>query len=222
VSRGLVPAGIGAGVRMTSGGGTEVGEAQTRRLAPQERRALLVAAAEETFASRGYTQAGLAEVAEIAGVSKTLLYHYFPDGRPELYREVMERLVGEIVDAVQAAVRTPRSTDKRLAALVEALLTYFQDHSDAYRLLILEPWGSGDPGVVGQAMAVRARLAGELNGLLAAAGQPLPVTMAGGAAAMGALLHVCELWMAGQITSEQAAEVAQRFIRAGLAELELI
>ena len=41
-------------------------EAQTRRLASQERRALLVEAAEETFATRGYTQAGLAEVATLA------------------------------------------------------------------------------------------------------------------------------------------------------------
>jgi AcrR family transcriptional regulator len=199
-----------------------VGEATTRRLAPQERRALLVAAAEETFASRGYTQAGLAEVATLAGVSKTLLYHYFPDGRPELYREVMERLVGEVLDVVQAAVRAPRSTDKRLAELVIALLTYFETHRDAYRLLILEPWGSGDPGIVGQAMAVKARLAGELNALLAPAGQPLPVTMAGAAAALGALLQICELSMAGQITSEQAVDLARDFVAAGLGALDLV
>lgn len=199
-----------------------MGEATTRRLAPQERRALLVAAAEETFASRGYTQAGLAEVATLAGVSKTLLYHYFPDGRPELYREVMERLVGEVLDVVQAAVRAPRSTDKRLAELVVALLTYFETHRDAYRLLILEPWGSGDPGIVGQAMAVKARLAGELNALLAPAGQPLPVTMAGAAAALGALLQVSELSMAGQITSEQAVDLARDFVAAGLRALDLL
>ena len=197
-------------------------EAQARRLAPEERKALLIGAAQETFASRGYTQAGLAEVASLAGVSKTLLYHYFPEGRPELYREVMERLVAEIVDAVSVAVRAPAPPEHRLTDLVTALLTYFEQHPDSYRLLILEPWGSGDPSVVGQAMAVRARLAGELNGLLAPAGQPLPVTLAGGAAAMGALLHVCELWMAEQITREQAVDVAQRFVAAGLGALDLI
>lgn len=197
-------------------------EAQARRLAPEQRRALLIGAAEETFASRGYTQAGLAEVAAVAGVSKTLLYHYFPDGRPELYREVMERLVGQVVEAVRSAVRTPTSPDRRLADLVAALLAYFDDHPDAYRLLVLEPWGSGDPSVVGQAVAVRARLAGELNSLLAPAGQPLPVTLAGGAAAMGALLHVCELAMAGQVSREQAIEVAQGFLRGGLAALDLV
>jgi AcrR family transcriptional regulator len=190
-------------------------------LAPEERRALLIGAAGETFAARGYTQAGLAEVAALAGVSKTLLYHYFPDGRPELYREVMERLVGQVVEAVRSAVRTPTARDRRLDDLVAALLGYFEDHPDAYRLLVLEPWGSGDPSVVGQAMAVRARLAGELNALLAPAGQPLPVTMAGGAAAMGALLHVCELAMADQVSREQAIDVAQRFLRGGLDALDL-
>ncbi len=197
-------------------------EAQARRLAPEERRALLIGAAEETFAARGYTQAGLAEVATLAGVSKTLLYHYFPDGRPELYREVMERLVGQVVEAVRSAVRTPTAPDRRLDDLVAALLAYFDDHPEAYRLLVLEPWGSGDPSVVGQAMAVRARLAGELNALLAPAGQPLPVTLAGGAAAMGALLHVCELAMADQVSREQAIEAAQRFLRGGLAALDLV
>jgi AcrR family transcriptional regulator len=191
-------------------------------LAPEQRRALLLEAAQETFASRGYTQAGLAEVATLAGVSKTLLYHYFPDGRPELYREVMDQLVGQAVDAVRGAVRIPTTPDRRLADLITALFGYFERHPDAYRLLILEPWGSGDPSVVAQAMAVRARLAGEINGLLAPAGQPLPVTMAGGAAAMGALLHLCELWLANQITREQALEVSQRFIAAGLSNLDLV
>jgi AcrR family transcriptional regulator len=199
-----------------------VGEPHTRRLAPEERRALLVAAAEETFASRGYTQAGLAEVATLAGVSKTLLYHYFPDGRPELYREVMERLVGELLGEVRAAVRAPRSSERRVDVLVRALLSYFEANPAAYRLLILEPWGSGDPGIVGQAMAVRAQLAGEINALLAPAGQPLQVTMAGGAAALGAVLHVCQLWIAGQITTDEAAEVSRRFVHAGLAALDLV
>jgi AcrR family transcriptional regulator len=199
-----------------------VAEAPARRLPPEERKALLIGAAEETFASRGYTQAGLAEVAELAGVSKTLLYHYFPDGRPELYREVMDRLVGQVVDAARAATRAPTAPDRRVAALVEALMTWFADHPDAYRLLVLEPWGSGDPGVVGQAMAVRARLAGELNALLAPAGQPFPVTQAGGAAAMGALLHLCELAMSGQISPEQAVDAGQRFLAGGLGALDLL
>jgi AcrR family transcriptional regulator len=194
----------------------------TPRLAPEERRELLIDAALETFATRGYTQTGLAEVATLAGVSKTLLYHYFPEGRPELYREVMERLLDQLVEVCRTAVRAPTSTDRRLDGLVAAVLDYFEAHPDAYRLLILEPWGAGDAGVVGQAVAVRARLAGELTQLVAAAGQPLERTLAGGAAAMGALLHVCELWMSGQVSKDEAGSSARRFVRAGLAALDLV
>jgi AcrR family transcriptional regulator len=183
---------------------------------------LLIDAAEETFAQRGYTQAGLAEVATLAGVSKTLLYHYFPDGRPELYREVMDRLVGQVATVFSDALRSPTSTSERLAGLVTGLLVYFDEHPDAYRLLILEPWGSGDAGIVGQAMAVRARLAGELNRLLAPAAQPLAVTMVGGAATLGVVLHVCELAMAGQLSRDEAVEAAQRFTTAGLTALDLL
>ena len=186
-----------------------------RRLAPEQRKALLIGAAEETFVARGYTQAGLAEVAENAGVSKTLLYHYFPDGRPELYRRVMDRLAGEVVEAVRSATQVQAGRDRRLADAVTALVTWFEEHPDAYRLLILEPWGSGDPTVVGKAMAVRAQVAGELNALLAPAGQSLEATQVGGAAALGAVLQVCELAMSGQVPRQQAIELGQRFVAAG-------
>ena len=105
--------------------------------------------------------------------------------------------------------------------VVAALIGWFCDHPDAYRLLILEPWGSGDPTVVGQAIAVRARLASELNALLAAAGAPLSVTLAAGAATMGAVLHLCELGLAGQVTRDEAIDVARRFVDGGLAGLGL-
>jgi hypothetical protein len=71
-------------------------------------------------------------------------------------------------------------------------------------------------------MAVRARLAGELNALLAPAGQPLAVTQAGGAAALGALLHLCELALAGQITRADAVAAGQRFLASGLGALDLL
>lgn len=192
------------------------------RLTPTERRALLVGAAEQIFATRGYTQAGLAEVANLAGVSKTLLYHYFPDGRPELYREVMSRLVEQVVEVTRSATAAPTRAEARLGGFVTALFDHFERHPDAYRLLILEPWGSGDAGVVGHALAVRAQMAGELSQLLAPAGQPLGRTMAGAAATLGAVLHVCELWMADQVTKDEAAATAEQYVRAGLAALDLL
>ncbi|MFO7278902.1 MAG: TetR/AcrR family transcriptional regulator [Thermoanaerobacterales bacterium] len=199
-----------------------MGGSTARRLAPEHRKALLIGAARETFATRGYTQAGLAEVAELAGVSKTLLYHYFPDGRPELYRHVMAGLVDEVTEAVGEAVRGASTPEDRLAGVVEALVGWFDEHPDAYRLLVLEPWGSGEPAVIAEATAVRARLATEVNAILAAAGEPLPVTMVGGAAALGAVLHACELCLAGQVSRAEAVDAARRFVTAGLRGLGLV
>ena len=39
---------------------------------------------------------------------------------------------------------------------------------------------------------------------------------------MGALLHLCELALAGQITAEQAVEAGQRFLAGGLGALDLL
>lgn len=189
---------------------------------PTARAALLVDAAAETFAARGYNRTGLAEIAAAAGVSKTLLYHYFPDGRPQLYREVMHRLAGDLVGRLRGALGAPVSTERRLAALVEAFLSFFAEEPAAFRLLILEPWGSGDPGVVGQAMAIRMRIGSELNSLLAGAGKPMAHTMAASAATVGSLLHVCELEMSGQITRDDAATIAAAYARGGLAALDLV
>jgi AcrR family transcriptional regulator len=197
-----------------------------QRLTSEERKTLLIDAAEQVFVSRGYTQAGLAEVATLAGVSKTLLYHYFPDGRPRLYREVLDRLLGELVDTLHAATAAPTAPEQRLDGLIATLVTYFAGRPDAYRLMVLEPWGSGEPEIVGQAMAVRNRLAGEVNELLVAAGSgsgaDTPTTVAGGAAVVGAVLQVCELAQAEQLTADQAADAAQRFVRGGLASLGLL
>jgi hypothetical protein len=48
------------------------------------------------------------------------------------------------------------------------------------------------------------------------------MTMAGGAAALGVLLHMCELRMSGQVERDAAVDAAQRFIAAGLAALDLL
>jgi hypothetical protein len=39
---------------------------------------------------------------------------------------------------------------------------------------------------------------------------------------MGALLHLCELAMSGQISPEQAVDAGQRFLAGGLAALDLL
>ena len=197
-------------------------EAQRRRLSPDARRALLLDAALDTFVAQGYAQSGLAEIAAGAGVSKTLLYHYFPDGRPELYREVVTRLTGPALDEVRDAARAPISAERRLARIIDAVLSLFEAHPAAYRLAVLEPNGSGDPGIAGQAMALRTNLVAALAAVAASANRPAEEITAGASAALGSLLAVCELRTAGELDAEQARRVAGEFVGGGLTGLGLL
>ncbi|MET8751172.1 TetR/AcrR family transcriptional regulator [Streptomyces sp. NPDC059104] len=67
-----------------------------RRLSPDDRRAQLRAVGAALFAAKPYEDVLMEEVAERAGVSRALLYRYFP-GKRELfaavYREASDRLL---------------------------------------------------------------------------------------------------------------------------------
>jgi AcrR family transcriptional regulator len=52
-----------------------------RRLSPADRRAELLALGAEVFGQRPYDEVRIDEIAEKAGVSRALMYHYFPDKR---------------------------------------------------------------------------------------------------------------------------------------------
>src|SRR6202035_1520275 len=52
-----------------------------RRLSPEDRRAELLALGADVFGKRPYDEVRIDEIAERAGVSRALMYHYFPDKR---------------------------------------------------------------------------------------------------------------------------------------------
>ena len=68
----------------------------SRRLSAAQRRALLVDAGARLFASRPYDEVRMDEVAELAGVSRALLYRHFA-GKGDLfeavYRQAADRLI---------------------------------------------------------------------------------------------------------------------------------
>jgi AcrR family transcriptional regulator len=52
-----------------------------RRLQPEERRQRLLERGAELFAVHSYDELSMREIARAAGISKPLLYHYFPSKR---------------------------------------------------------------------------------------------------------------------------------------------
>jgi len=65
------------------------------RLQVDERRHQLLEAGRELFAEHGYDEISMRQIAERAGISKPLLYHYFPS-KEALFRAALEEFAAEL------------------------------------------------------------------------------------------------------------------------------
>ena len=97
------------------------------RLDPDLRQERILEAAAEVFAARPYADVSLGEVAEAAGVSRSLVSHYFSNKRG-LFVEVMRRFADEAPEAV----RTDRSlpVEQMVEANVESWLELAERHRE--------------------------------------------------------------------------------------------
>jgi AcrR family transcriptional regulator len=174
---------------------------------PDTRRAEIVATARQVFAATGYAESGLAEIASAANVSKGLLYHYFPEGRPQLFVSVMQGLLGEFQQRLRQASKMPFSPRTRMEHLLAALFGFFDENPSAYRLLFRDPWVTHDDAVEASAIATRVQIASELATLMAGSGLPADDVVAASTGMLGFALANVELCIAGQVDPETAWRV---------------
>lgn len=97
------------------------------RLAPDARRDHILAAAGSIFAARPYNEISLGDVARAAGVSRSLVSHYFGNKRG-LVMEVMRAFAAAAPDAVRTDRELP--VDEMVEANVEAWLDYAEEHRE--------------------------------------------------------------------------------------------
>ena len=101
--------------------------AQRRRLSPEDRRSELLALGAQVFGQRPYDDVRIDEIAERAGVSRALMYHYFPDKRA--FFAAVVRAEGERLFAATDTPPEPgQSLFGQLRAGVLAYLRYDEDH----------------------------------------------------------------------------------------------
>ncbi|MGV9799834.1 TetR/AcrR family transcriptional regulator [Mycobacterium sp. NPDC003449] len=98
-----------------------------RRLSPADRRSELLALGAEVFGQRPYDEVRIDEIAERAGVSRALMYHYFPDKRA--FFAAVVRTEGErLFEATNAPTEPGQSLFGQLRAGVLAYLRYDEEH----------------------------------------------------------------------------------------------
>lgn len=107
-----------------------------QRLAAPARRALIVAAALDAFASGGYGATGMGEVAERAGVTRAVVYDHFPS-KKALFLAVLEEQRGAFLGYIAASMTGEGSQAERMRATVDAVFRFSERYPNAWRMLFL-------------------------------------------------------------------------------------
>ncbi len=113
------------------------------RLDVDERRAQLVTLGVQHFGERAYDDVSIDAIADAAGISKGLLYHYFPTKRA-YYAAVIEEAAARLVESTETDEAAPPL--ERLQAGLDAYLGYVKQHAKAYATLMRSGVGV-DPGI---------------------------------------------------------------------------
>lgn len=106
---------------------------RTRLRAP-ERRSLIVEAALEEFASRGYEAASMGRIAEAAGVSRTVLYDHFP-AKQALYVSLLRHHHAALLAHLQETIAADAPMEARMRATYDAYFGFAEEHPLALRVL---------------------------------------------------------------------------------------
>ena len=136
------------------------------RLPVDERRRQLLDLGVELFSRHSYDELSMAEIAREAGISKPLLYHYFP--QEEFFEATLAQAAAGLAEAVE-----PDPGLEPLAALgasVGAFLAWVEENETAY-VKLMQSAGSV-PGVRALIDDVRDRTSARILEGLGAADQP--------------------------------------------------
>ncbi|MFI7005131.1 TetR/AcrR family transcriptional regulator [Streptomyces sp. NPDC050145] len=129
----------------TDRGGTGTsGERTTRRrLSTEERREQLLGVGARLFAQHPYDDVWIEQVAEIAGVSRGLLYHYFPTKR-DFFAAVVRRESERMLRLTAAVPGVP--VLDQLGTGLDTFLDYVATHAEGFRAFHRAE-AAGDPTV---------------------------------------------------------------------------
>jgi AcrR family transcriptional regulator len=131
-------------------GGRVAGGTRRARLDPETRRAQLIDTALDLLDSQGLGALGVDDVADAAGVSRSLVYAYFGD-RDGLAAEVYVRILGRLDEHLRLDLPVDEAAIRRI---VGGCMAFAGDNRAAWQLLVSDP--SRQHAVVRRARTERA------------------------------------------------------------------
>jgi AcrR family transcriptional regulator len=114
-----------------------------RRLSTDDRREQLLVSGVRLLEKRPYDEVSIEEIARAAGVSKGLLYHYFPTKNDFLIAAI-ERGQDELAELTAPDPSLPPA--EQLSASLERFLDFVEEHEAAYSA-IFRSRGGGEPEI---------------------------------------------------------------------------
>jgi AcrR family transcriptional regulator len=105
-----------------------------RRMSVEQRRSQLLAAAVDLFGHRRPDDVSVDDVAAAAGVSRPLVYRYFPGGKQQLYEAAVQGAAHELT--ARFAVPSEGPPTQRLSDALDRYLAYVDEHDAAYGALL--------------------------------------------------------------------------------------
>ncbi len=192
-------------------------ETGLRQPRARERRERILDAALEVFTRRGYREATMDEVAEVAATSKGGLYFHFP-GKETLFLALLDRSAELLLQRTSEALARTTDPAAKLDAALEVVVHTFASHRALARLFLVEALAAG-PTIQHALITVRRRftalIARELSAAQAAGVVgPLDPNLAA-TACFGALYEVLTQWVLSgdQAELDRALPELRRLLR---------
>lgn len=122
------------------------GNERRKRLRPADRRAVILAAAVEVFASTGYDRASMRAVAASAGVTTPVLYDHFAS-KAELFAALVESQADELISQWERVGHevADGSAEDLFRGTIEAIFAWVETNEAGWRMIFLD--SPTDPAV---------------------------------------------------------------------------
>jgi len=101
------------------------------------RREEILDAAARVFASRGYSEANVQELADLLQVGKGTIYRYFPT-KEALFLAAVDRMMQNLTAAVDSSIDQASDPLDQVVGVFKTYLAFFAEHPEATELLIQE------------------------------------------------------------------------------------
>ncbi|HEY7791909.1 MAG TPA: TetR/AcrR family transcriptional regulator [Vicinamibacterales bacterium] len=113
------------------------GRRTKRDVLSEFRTAEILGAARSVFAAKGFADATVDEIAQVAGVAKGTLYLYYKSKR-DIYLAALKAGVQTLLDQLRERFATAETVAERIRAFVETRLVYFDQEPAFFRIYYSE------------------------------------------------------------------------------------